>query len=358
MSPSELSETSDFKHIKAWLEGDKEPTVRQAEKLADKASIPFPYLLLERPVQEDIDLPDFRTPGSTGVEEPSPELEQVIEDCRARLDWYVDFAQESGIEGVSLFESCTLQASPEQAAKNASRELDWVPGKYAVGEESVSKLANSIEEKGVLVMRSSMVRNNVHRPLDPKEFRGFTLIDRGFALIFVNTRDAKSAQLFSLAHELAHVLLGQPGVSGESIDGAPNLERWCNLFAAEFLIPATYFNEEWSAAYKPEDAILRISSRIGVSPEAVIWRGVDLGVVDRDDAEPLIQSCSYRGPRKVPSGGNGLYNMRPRLGNRFLGATASAIGTDLLSITDALYYLGVSNRETARNLMNLVGKSA
>lgn len=355
----ELARTSDFKHIIEWLTEDKAPTIRQAEKLAAKAGVPYPLLLLNEPVEDKILLPDFRTRGNVGINNPSSELEQVINDCTSRLDWYVEFAQEEDLFPVELIGSFHISQNPQQTAIEVRNSLGWTPGRYSLGEKAVSKLSSVIEDAGILVMRSAMVRNNTKRPLNKDEFSGFTLINHEYALIFVNAKDTKSAQLFSLAHELGHVVIGQPGISAEqSLKSEVEVERWCNRFAAEFLIPATYFGEIWNETYSPNDAVSRISQRVGASPEAVIWRGVDLGFIASENAQSLIKACTYVGPISSPEGGNGLNNIRPRVGQRFLDATSSAIGTDLLSITDAMYYLGTKNRETVRNLMSQRERSA
>ncbi|MDO5099539.1 MAG: ImmA/IrrE family metallo-endopeptidase [Corynebacterium sp.] len=358
MPISELSQLPDFKKITSWLDGSQQPTLRQAKALADKAHTLFPYLLLEQPIEEEVDLPDFRTVGSVGVKNPSADLKQVIEDCRGRLDWYVEYVQEFDIHQEETLPTYTLESNPEQAAREVRDRMGWEPGHYALGDKAVTQLSRFIENTGVLVMRSSVVRNNTHRPLDPEEFRGFTLVDRGFSLIFVNAKDTKSAQLFSLAHELGHVLLGEPGISGEEIDGAPDIERWCNRFAAEFLIPASYFRQMWREFPNEADAIATIVHRLGVSPAAAVWRGVDLGLINREDAHELIEECSYSGPIKKPDGGNGINNMRPRIGERFLSAAADAVGTDLLSLRDAMYYLGVNKEGAARSLLDSVRKAA
>lgn len=84
-----------------------------------------------------------------------------------------------------------------------------------------------------------MVENNTHRLLDPDEFRGFALVDSLAPLVFVNTRQTLNGQIFTLAHEYAHVWLGQGGVSLEDLKWEPQgqVERWCNDVASEFLVP-------------------------------------------------------------------------------------------------------------------------
>lgn len=357
LSPADLSKKAHLHHLQAWLSGEKEPTMRQAEALAAAARIPFGYLLLDEPTEDTVNLPDFRTLNSRQISRISPDLRDVINESSRRLSWYTEYAAEVGIDAPRLLGSAKLSESPEQAAEIAATNLEWSAGTRKSGREAVAILAESIEDAGVLVMRNSIVGNNAHRPLSIEEFRGFTLVEDGFPLIFVNTSDAKTAQLFSLAHELGHVALGKPGISGDEEDGH-QVERWCNLFAAELLLPRAQIIDRFSDREDLSLFIEEQSRAYGASREAVIWRLVDLGKIGRTEAEKLVSSLPAIRDIRRGGGGDFRYTTRTRLGRRFLGAVTEAAVSGDLPQRDAARFLGVRKSKAFRNLVDFTLEAA
>ena len=103
-----------------------------------------------------------------------------------------------------------------------------------------------------MVLRSGVVGNDTHRPLDVEEFRGFAVTDEVAPLIFINGRDFRGAQIFTLAHEMAHIWIGEAGVSNPdysvgSFEQDNDVEQFCNRVAAETLVPAHDFQIRWAA---------------------------------------------------------------------------------------------------------------
>jgi len=124
------------------------------------------------------------------------------------------------------------------------------------------------EDTGVVVVINGVFGNNTRQPLDPEEFRGFVLCDRHAPLIFINGADFKSAQMFTLAHELAHLWLGQDGVFNLP-DLQPSedaLEKLCNRVAAEVLIPSRELEACWPELKQGDAPYNALARRFKVSP--------------------------------------------------------------------------------------------
>ena len=170
-----------------------------------------------------------------------------------------------------------MSAAPSKAAtssrwrRESGRRWAWSrtgPSDIAKWEDALRTLCNSAERIGVLVATSSVVGLNNHRPLDPQEFRGFVLCDSYAPLVFVNGADSKSAQMFTLAHELAHLWIGQDGLFNliRMMPHTDATERFCNQVAAEFLIPGHKLSERWKEASATDRPFHTIARWYKVSP--------------------------------------------------------------------------------------------
>lgn len=342
-----------FPKIHDWKAGTVSPTLRQAKELAKKARLPFGRLLLDEPTGEDLGLPDFRTVRNEKVERISSDLEEVIKVSQRRIAWYADYAAEVGIEPPSIVSSARTDDSPRLAAGNIRETMGWSPQDRITGADKVGVLAAEIEKLGVLVARNSIVESSTRRPLSVSEFRGFTLIDEGYSLIFINTRDSKTAQLFSLAHELGHTALGQPGISDHS-EGR-RTETWCNRFAAEFLVPEVALIPHVRNVEHTADTIASLSRSFGISRESMIWRLVELRVIDRSKAQSLLRDLSNWVNEETTKSGEVKIQrpviVRARVGRRFFDTVTHAAISGEVSAREAARYLGAKDAEAFGKLV-------
>lgn len=221
-----------------WLAAEAQPTLKQLQDFAKAAGVPFGYLLLPQPPAWSLPVPDFRE-GFEGVPTPSANLIAVISQSQRRQEWYRDYALGLGAEPLA-FVGSAADLQPVDAAAQIRDALDFqVSDRQGTWTDTRKALLLGFEALGGLTVATSMVENNTRRPLDENEFRGFALVDDIAPLVFVNTHQTLNGQIFTLAHEFAHVWRGASGIGNEDArsDGESEIERWCNAVASEVLVP-------------------------------------------------------------------------------------------------------------------------
>ncbi len=204
-----------FPKYEEWEEGEVNPTLKQLESFAKKTYTPLGYLFLPEPPEDKLPIPDYRTIDDAAPPTPSPNLLDTVHTMQRRQAWMRDYLIEQGEEPLQFVGSETMRAKPDNVALRIREILD-LPDEWAeefrTWTEALYELRQKVEEADVLIFLNGVVGNNTHRKLDYKEFRGFVLLDEYAPLIFVNNSDTKGAQMFTIAHELAHLLIGREGV--------------------------------------------------------------------------------------------------------------------------------------------------
>lgn len=342
--------------VSQW-EIDGSLTYKRLEKLAKTTRVPFGYLFLSEPPKEELPVTDFRTVGSAGENQPSPELLDVLYDAMRKQDWYRDYLLEMEADPLDFVGKATLKMQPERLADEI-RKFFKFDGPLRVTaknwEEALSDMFTHCEEGGVLVLRSGVADGNPHRGLKVTEFRGFALSDPYAPLIFINSKDSPAAQMFTLMHELVHIWLGVSGVSNLEKTYAQNrkVETFCNQTAANILVSA----EELKKAVE-ELGIepLQLRRRFKVSLLVIYRRLHDLGFIDRKTFRDLYQKeekVFARKKEKSKGGGDYYATQKVRVSRKL--ATA-LIGSTLEGRTlyrDAYRLLGVKKSETFKKLAN------
>lgn len=318
-----------FPKLDEWRRGKLMPTFRQLERFAAKTMTPLGYFFLDSPPDEKLPIPDFRTVGNTPIERPSPNLIETIQVMQRRQAWMHEYVIEDGqgpLEFVGSAKSIRNVVSLAARVREAlGLNTDWAEI-HATWEDALRTLRNSAERIGILVTTGGVVGLNNRRPLDPQEFRGFVLCDDYAPLIFVNGADAKSAQMFTLAHELVHLWIGQGGLFNliNMIPHDDATERFCNQVAAEFLVPQHKLSERWHDVRTGEQPFRELARLFKVSPVVAARRALDLGLISkseffafyqRDQQEWLRRKAEEKKQRK---GGPNFYDVQDvRLGRRF-----------------------------------------
>jgi Zn-dependent peptidase ImmA (M78 family) len=307
-----------------WIRGAKQPTLKQLEAFARATHTPFGFLLLPEPPLEPLPIPDFRTVKQRPAS-PSPELLDTIYSMQRRQDWLREERLEAEASPLGFVGNARLSDEPAAVGQEMRRALNleegWA-GQVTRWQDAVGELRRRLEDLGIMTVINGIVGNNTHRKLEVDEFRGFALTDRHAPVVFVNGADAKSAQMFTLAHELAHVWLGPEGEGLSGFEGLwpgdGRVEKFCDQAAAEFLVPSREMQAVWPGVKREPDVFERLARHFKVSPIVAGRRAMDMRLVSRD-AFFDFYSAYTRGERKRAdaSGGDFYRNQNSRVGEAF-----------------------------------------
>ncbi|MCY3614600.1 MAG: ImmA/IrrE family metallo-endopeptidase [Bacteroidetes bacterium] len=350
VNPGKLRER--FPKYDDWENGALKPTLRQMEDFARFTHVPVGTLFMSTPMEEEMPIQDLRTMGDQRISRPSDNLLDTIYMCMQRQDWYKTFALAEGEDPLPFVGAATVENKVESVAKEIRATLDFdveERSKLSNWTHALRYFVDRADDLGILVMISGIVRNNPHRKLDPQEFRGFALSDNLAPLVFVNGADSKAAQIFTLAHELAHIWLGKSSLSDVALDSFPSstTERWCNRVAAELLVPAVSLVENFREDTSLTDELRRLARHYKVSTLVVLRRLCDNGVLERDEfMDQFRNELNQIKPKRGSGGGNFYATLKVRVGRRFGEALVSSTLAGETLFTDAFYYLGINKTST------------
>jgi Zn-dependent peptidase ImmA (M78 family) len=353
--------TRRFPKLPAWENGQARPTLRQLERFAKATHAPIGFFFLSAPPLEKVPIPDFRTAGNIRIGRPSADLLDTLYLCQQRQEWYRDFMRLMGERPLGFVGSASL-ASDIRATASAMRhalgfdieERRQIP----TWTEALRRFIEMADALGVLAMVSGVAGSNNKRNLDPREFRGFSLSDPLAPLVFINGADSKAAQMFTLAHELAHIWLGESSLSDVGPVSAPThqVEVWCNQVAAELLVPMTSLQSEYR---KNDDfwiEINRLARIFKVSTLVILRRIFDAGGLTQEGLDQAYDR-EIRRLNAMPkgSGGNFYLTLAARVSRRFARALVVSTLEGQTLHRDAFQLLGSSKLATFHDLGKSLG---
>lgn len=334
--------------VSLWEAGDKRPTFRQAELLARKLQIPFGYLFLSEFPEERIPLPDFRTIRDAQFSSPTPNFLALLDDALAKHSWYRDLLVEEEAGPVPFVGKFRPSDDSNVIAADIAATIginDDVRSATDNWSAFLTKIVRNTENAQILVMRNSIVAGNTHRSVSPREFRGFAISDNIAPLVYLNSGDSRAAQIFTLAHELAHLWIGETGISNEPVAELTSnnlIERKCNTIATEVLVPQEKFTEIWSQGHTLDEQLNRAIRFFRVSSLVVLRRTLELKLLPAEVMWARYREEEKKHFRSSDSGGNYLRNVLSRNGVLLTKAVIDTVQSEQTLYTEGGHLLNVS----------------
>lgn len=338
--------------IAAWEAGESAPTYAQLEALAYKIyKRPLAVFFLPTPPQEPEPEREFRTL-------PDFDLEDLTADTRyqIRLAHSLQLSLKELNDGRNttariIFRDIELSTNDDipQKADEVRRYLA-IPletqATWRSGEIALKAWRNATEEAGVFVFKHAFKE---------KQISGFCLLDDEFPIIYLNNSTSKTRQVFSLFHELAHLLFHINGISKfdtsyiDQLDQPERrIERFCNAFAAELLMPSQDFDAQLREYRNlDERAVETLASRYSVSREVVFRRLRDKGLVSQALYEEKAAEWAAQAGEREGSGGNYYATQATYLGDRYLRLVLGKHYQGKLTLEQVAEYLGVKPKNVA-----------
>lgn len=352
-----VSAESIHKKAEQWVSGKARPTFKQAVDIAKTLQIPFGYLWLKEPPKEQEIIPDLRTIGNGGLAQIPLELKTVVNDVKQKQEWFKEYAKTNGIlkcEAIGRFKGSddTQEIADDVTAR---LEIQDLVGSGCDKDRMLKNLIEKIEKLGILVMRNSILRGNTKKKLNLDTFRGFVIFDEFAPLIFINTNDSKAGQIFTLMHEVAHLWIGQSGISDSDIRENNKIELACNEIAAKILMPKTKIQKAFRE-FDDDRWLECIADRFSVSTLAVLNRLRSLSLLALRRYQELYNAeleRLSRIPKTRPSGAPPPEVMvRVRNGYLFTFVVTSSVLSGDETYTNGASLLGFKNTD----LINKVAK--
>jgi len=330
----------DFRNYADWEKGSGGPSYAQLESLAEKLKVPvavffFPEPPTSPPIEET-----FRTLPNTTLDKLPSKIRLLLRKAKAfqlniseicdrrnpaerLITRDLSFNLDQPLHEMATSARMYLNVSIEQ-------QIQWPSN-----EEALKQWRDTLQDVGIFVFKDAF---------QAPEFSGFCLTDPVFPIIYVNNSSTKTRQIFTLFHELGHLLFSTSGIDSLH-ELAPEkglgelIEVRCNAFAAEFLFPASAFENACRGMPASEETASALADRFHVSRESIFRRFLDQGKIT--SAVYGEAARKWADEQKVGGGGDYYRTKLAYLGKEYVGLALSAFHNDRITENQLAEYLDI-----------------
>ena len=343
------------------LEDSGEPSSNQLAAMVKLYRRPLLAFYLPEPPTPSDQGEDFRSVATTAREpEMEARLNALLRDVRTRQLLVRNILTEDEEAAPVEFVGSLGRNVPGAALLAKMRTVLDVEvsdlRRQKSAEDAFKVLRRAIERLGVFVLLAGDLGSH-HTAIDTATFRGVALADKWAPFIVINDKDAKTAWSFTLLHELAHLLTGAGGVSGNSF-GSTLIERLCNDVAGQFLLPDADLDPLASLIAGEDEPgkmlplVIRFANERRISPDLVAYRSFRRDLIDQPTWHRVQQLLSERLQQirqeqvddADESGGANYYIVRRHRLGGLVSFARRALESGVLSPTKAALVLGVKPR--------------
>jgi Zn-dependent peptidase ImmA (M78 family) len=335
--------------VDEWLSGKVKPTLKQLEKLAYLVKRPLASLLLpivpeEKPLPKDFRmLPDkvdkferktiFAIRKARSLQKLSKELSIFVnEETKSKVG---EVKITENAKDIALLYRKTLSMEEKQL-------------KFKNPYELYHHLRRFLEDFNIFVFQISM-------PLE--DARGFALSDEKPSVIVLNSKDIIEARIFTLMHEFGHILLGETGIDIPELSSNNVIEKWCNTFSSNFLLPeevAKKIFEEEKDKLTENKTLNYFSRKYKVSKSMLLYSMFKLGFISEGLFNDIMERFRKAVFEEKKSGSIPIETKRlSEMGNKFVSLVANNLDKRNITYSDALNYLSIKSKK----LDKLLGKA-
>jgi Zn-dependent peptidase ImmA (M78 family) len=341
---------STFQH---WLTGEIRPSLRQLEELSKTIKRPLAAFFLSQPPEEATIPKDYRQlPEKEGKFDKKTIL--AIRRARRLQNISRELAENLNIPLQSVTSNVKQSDDPKKLGERYRKEFgltEEIQKKMKTPYELFSFLREIFEKKNILVFQIPMLLEDA---------RGFTLVDNTPEVVVVNSRDQIEARVFTLLHELGHVLLHESGVSMPErtlfIQRAFPVEKWCNEFASAFLLPESIANvdfTEYKDTLTDTPTLAKLSRRYKVSKSMLLYNMFKLHCISKKGYDSVLNRYQPEMAKEKPAGfvaPSADKRCIQEKGEKFVSLVASNLEQGLITYSDALDFLSLKSNSLEKVL--------
>lgn len=315
-----------FRDIRAWESRGKAPTYVQLESVADRFKVPVSVLFFPEPPDVPEPSHSFRTLPEREFAGLPPRMHLLVRKAQAFQISLAELTEGRSRAGQPLLRGFRDGAPhPGEVRAILGVSLDAQRG-WPDAPTAFREWRDALYEAGVFVFKDAFRQD---------DYCGFSIYDPELPVICVNSSRSATRQVFTLFHELGHLLYETSGldpVPADVLDRLPaasqSVETRCNRFAADLLLPPAELDRLMADDQPGESAAVRIAGDLKLSREMVYRHFLDRGWISLEAYRDARERWSLP-PARSGAGGDSNRTLVSYLGAQY-GLRAGATMRDRL----------------------------